>query len=281
MSKSDFALSATLRLCAGISASIVLLLFIYIGLEGMPALRGISLFRFVGDPSWHPTEGLYNMSPMILGTFLTTLGALLLAFPLGLASAVFCRYVAPPVWGRLYRRMIELMAGIPSVVYGFWGLVMLVPRVREIAPPGPSLLAGILVLCLMILPTLALIMDASFARVPSGMLRGAEALALSRWSTLKHIVFPVARSGMLTSVVLSLGRAIGETMAILMVSGNVVRFPDSLFSPLRSLTANIALEMAYAMDLHRSALFVSALMLALMVVVLIFLADVLPRKALS
>ena len=173
--------------------------------------------------------------------------------------------------------LIELLAGIPSVVYGFWGLVVLVPLIGRIQPPGTSLLAGIAILTIMILPTIALMADASLAKVPPEYLRGAAALGLSRWATIRSIVFPAAKSGLFTGVILETGRAIGETMAILMVCGNVVQTPKSLFDPIRTLTANIALEMAYATGDHRSALFVSGLVLMALIVALVVGAEVISK----
>jgi len=174
-------------------------------------------------------------------------------------------------------RMIELLAGIPSVVYGFWGLVVLVPQIAEIQPPGPSLIAGILILTIMILPTIALMADASLANVPQQYLRAAAALGLPRWATIWNVVFPAAKSGLFTGVILETGRAIGETMAILMVCGNVVQIPSSIFDPIRTLTANIALEMAYALGDHRAALFVSGLVLMAMIVALAVSAEWISR----
>jgi phosphate transport system permease protein len=204
-------------------------------------------------------------------------GSVLIATPLGILSAVFCHYYAPPAIARLYRRLIELLAGIPSVVYGFWGIMVLVPLIAEIQPPGPSLLAGILILTIMILPTIALMADASLANVPQQYIRGAAALGLPRWATIRGVVFPAAKSGLFTGVILEIGRAIGETMAILMVCGNVVQIPSSIFDPIRTLTANIALEMAYALGDHRAALFVSGLVLMAMIVALALAAEWISR----
>jgi phosphate transport system permease protein len=170
-----------------------------------------------------------------------------------------------------------LLAGIPSVVYGFWGLVVLVPLIGRIQPPGTSLLAGIAILTIMILPTIALMADASLAKVPPEYLRGAAALGLSRWGMIRGVVFPAAKSGLFTGVILETGRAIGETMAMLMVCGNVVQTPKSLFDPMRTLTANIALEMAYATGDHRSALFVSGLVLMALIVALVVGAEVISK----
>ncbi len=224
-------------------------------------------------PSWHPAEGFYNLTPMLWGTLFAMVGSVLIATPLGILSAVFCHYYAPPAIARPYRRLIELLAGIPSVVYGFWGLVVLVPLIGAIHPPGPSLMAGIVILTIMILPTIALMADASLANVPQQYLRSAAALGLPRWATIRGVVFPAAKSGLFTGVILETGRAIGETMAILMVCGNVVQTPHSLFDPMRTLTANIALEMAYALGDHRAALFVSGLVLMGMIAALVAAAD--------
>jgi phosphate transport system permease protein len=206
------------------------------------------------------------------------LGSVLVATPLGIISAVFRQYYAPRAVGQLYRRLIELLAGIPSVVYGFWGLVVLVPLIGRIHPPGQSLLAGILILTIMILPTIALMADASLSNIPPEYLRGAAALGLSRHTTVRSVVLPAAKSGLFTGVILETGRAIGETMAILMVAGNVVQLPQSVFDPIRTLTANIALEMAYATGNHRAALFVSGLVLMIVIIVLIAAAEHLSRE---
>jgi phosphate transport system permease protein len=164
------------------------------------------------------------------------------------------------------------------VVYGFWGLVVLVPIIGRIHPPGPSLLTGTLILTLMILPTITLVADASLASVPPEYLRGCAAVGLGRWATVRGVVFPAALSGLVTGVILGTGRAIGETMAVLMVCGNVVQTPKSVFEPVRTLTANIALEMAYAVGNHRAALFVSGLVLMAMIVALVMAAELLNRR---
>jgi len=262
-----------LRGAAAIAGAIVVLIVAFLVLEALPVLRHVGVARFFTDPSWHPAEGFYNLTPMLWGTVFAMVGSVLVATPLGILSAVFCHYYAPPAVARPYRWLIELLAGIPSVVYGFWGLVVLVPLIGAIHPPGPSLLAGIVILTIMILPTIALMADASLAIVPQQYLRGAAALGLPRWATIRGVVFPAAKSGLCTGVILETGRAIGETMAILMVCGNVVQTPHSLFDPIRTLTANIALEMAYALGDHRAALFVSGLVLMGMIAALVAAAD--------
>ncbi len=216
---------------------------------------------------------------MLSATLLTTLGALILATPLGIASALFSRYYAPSFVATWYRRLIELLAGIPSVVYGFWGLTTLAPLIANLHPPGVSLFTAILVLALMILPTIALTVEAALISVPNAYHSGAVALGMSRWSMIIAIVLPAAQSGIVSGIMLGASRAIGETMAVLMVAGNVVQHPHSVFDSVRTLTANIALEMAYAMGDHRAALFVSGLALMIMVLGFISLAELFKWKS--
>ena len=276
-SRSDRILLWSLCGAAAIAGAIVLFIVGFVVWESLPALRRIGVLRFATDSSWYPTEGQYNLLPMIMGTVLVTLGVVIIATPLGILSAIFCTHYAPPLIATPYRRLIELLAGIPSVVYGFWGLVVLVPLIARIQPPGASLLAGIIILGLMILPTITLMAAAAIVSVPGEYHQGAAALGFDRWATLRRVILPAARSGIFTGVFLGIARAIGETMAVLMVCGNVVRTPTGLFEPMRALTANIALEMAYAMDNHRAALFVSGLVLIIMVVMLVSAAEITSR----
>jgi phosphate transport system permease protein len=266
-----------LRGVAALAGSVLVLIVMFLIIESIPALQHVGLARFFTDSSWHPAakaaEGFYNLAPMLAGTMFAMAGAVLLATPLGILSALFCHYYAPPMIARQYRRVIELLAGIPSVVYGFWGLVVLVPLLRHIEPSGLSLLAGIIILTVMILPTVALMADAAMANVPQHYLQGAAALGLSRWAILRGVVFPASKAGLFTGVILASGRAIGETMAILMVCGNIVQTPKNLFEPIRTLTANIALEMAYALGDHRTALFFSGVLLMLIIIALVGLAE--------
>jgi phosphate transport system permease protein len=246
---------------AAVAVLLVVLVCGFLYRESVPVFEAVGLTRFFADTGWHPAEQRFNMAGMVMGTLYTTLGAVILAIPFGILSAAFCHYYAPPQLAAIYRRLIELLAGIPSVVYGLWGLVALVPLIAHWQAPGSSLLAGIAVLFLMIVPTIALLTDACFGSVPRAYLQAAAALGLSRWSTLTRVVLPAARAGLIAAVMLASGRALGETMALLMVCGNVPQIPRSLFDPVRTLTANIALEMAYAMDVHRAALFASGLLL--------------------
>ncbi|MDD5277142.1 MAG: phosphate ABC transporter permease subunit PstC [Methylovulum sp.] len=273
LSNTDRQLAALLRVGALLAAVIVLLILWFLFKESWALLRQVTWTRFFTDASWHPVAGLYRITPMLSATLYATLGAVLLAAPLGIASALFNQYYAPPLLAAVYRRLIGLLAGIPSVVYGFWGLTTLAPLIGRLHPPGVSLLTGILILTLMILPTVALTVDAALAAVPVASIRSAAALGLSRWGFISGVALPTARSGLASGTLLAAGRAIGETMAVLMVAGNVAGQPHSLFDPVRTLTANIALEMAYATGDHRAALFVSGLVLMGMVLVLVGVAE--------
>jgi phosphate transport system permease protein len=276
-SQGDRSLFWVLSILAGLAGGIVLLIFLFLVTESLPVLHHIGLTSFFFDPSWHPVEGLYNLIPMLVGTLLVTAGAVILATIFGISSALFCQYYAPSYLASIYRKFIELLSGIPSVVFGLWGLMVLVPFIASLQPPGPSLLAGVVILTLMILPIIALVADTTLATVPREFIHGAAALGLRRWSIIRQVVLPTAKSGLTTGILLQTGRAIGETMAILMVAGNVVQMPSSIFDPIRTLTANIALEMAYAVDDHRAALFFSGLLLLTMVIGLIFAADRISR----
>jgi phosphate transport system permease protein len=271
-SRNESPLVWLLTAAAAVTAGILLLIVFFLVRESWPVLASTGGGRFLSDDGWHPTEGSFGLSPMLWATVIASIGAVLLATPLGVASAVFCQFYARGPLARLYRALIALLAGVPSVVYGLWGLTVLVPLIASVQPPGPSLLAAILILSLMILPTVALTADATLGSVPESYSRGAAALGLSREAIIVRVVLPAARAGITAGVLLASARALGETMAVLMVSGNVVQMPSDLFDPVRTLTANIALEMAYATGGHRSALFVSGLALMTLVLALSGLA---------
>jgi phosphate transport system permease protein len=282
---SDRLLLWALRAAASVAAAIVMLIGMFLLVESWPALSTVGIARFFSDPSWHPAggpaTGRFNLVPIVVGSLATTTGALAMAGPVGVASAIFSVFYAPVAVAVPYRRLVEMLAGIPSVVYGFWGLIVLTPMVRQWQPPGQSLLAGMLILALMILPTVALLSEAGLRAVPREYLQGASALGLSRWGTVWGVAIPAARGSIATALVLATARAIGETMAVLMVSGNVVQVPHSVFDPIRTLTANIALELGYALDFHRSALFVTGLLLMVVVVILVFVSEAFSRTRAS
>lgn len=267
------ALVAALWGCGIVSALVIAAILAFILGEAVPVLRHVGATAFVTDASWHPASGQFNLLPMLAGTVLVSLGAMLIAGPVGFISAIFCQFYAPPWIAASYRRVLYVIVGVPSVVYGLWGLVVLVPLIGSIEPPGASLLAGMLVLSIMILPTVAVIADTSLGQVPGHIFRGGLALGVPMHRVVLRIVLPAARAGLFTALVLAAGRALGETMAVLMVTGNAVQMPASLFDPIRSLAANIALEMSYAMGDHRSALFVSGVILTAIVAAATVLAD--------
>ncbi|MBT4838019.1 MAG: phosphate ABC transporter permease subunit PstC [Methylococcales bacterium] len=243
--------------------ALVCFIFLFLILESLPALSANEFSQWLSDPSWHPTEGQYNLYPIMIGTLAIAGGSVIITTPIGIASAIFLHYYAPTPVAIFFRRIIELLAGIPSVIYGFWGLVVLVPVIIQIAPPGQSVLAGIIVLSMMTLPIITLATETALICVPHSTIYGGYALGLSKISVITKIILPQAKPGIVSGVFLQTGRAIGETMVVLMVCGNVIQIPDSILDPARTLTANIALEMAYATDIHRSSLFVTGLMLLL------------------
>ena len=263
---------ARLAQLAGVGALvagvILALVVVFLIREAWPAAVRIGFAHFFFDGAWHPSEGDFGLTPMLSASLLLTAGAVMIATPLGVGSALFCRFYATPEVARVYRWTVVLLAGIPSVVLGLWGLTVIVPLIGFWHPPGASLLAGIVVLSLMIMPTVALTAEAAIAVVPPAYLAGAAALGLSREATIIGVVLPAARGSIGAGVLLATARALGETMAVLMVSGNVVQVPASLFDSVRALTANIALEMAYATGDHRGALFVCGLLLTSLVLML-------------
>lgn len=266
---SDRSLALTCRVLSIGSAAIVFLVLGFLVRESIPAIRQIGLSRFFTDASWHPLSGEFNLTPMIVATLLTSLGAVMIAAPLGIASAVFSNFYAPSWVANCHRRLVELLAGLPSVVFGLWGLVVLAPIVAELGGSGQNLLTATAILSLMVLPTIALLADSSLAALPREWIQGAAALGLDRWDIVSRIALPAARRGISSAVMLALTRALGETMAVLMVAGNIVEMPTYLLAPGRTLNGNIALELGYASTSHRSVLFVSGLILMLVVSVLV------------
>lgn len=263
--RADAALALSTRALAIWSALLVLFIAGFLLREAWPVLTDGHWQAFFTSAGWYPSSGQFNLWPMLVATLAASLGAMLLALPLGVASAVFLCFHAPTPIANGYRRLIILLAGIPSVVFGLWGLTVMVPLIASLAPPGASLLAAILILALMILPTVALTSEAALAAVPSSYAHGAYALGLSRATSEWRVLVPAARAGILSGALLAIGRALGETMAVLMVAGNVVQLPGSLFDSVRVLTANMALEMAYATGEHRASLFVTGLVLMALV----------------
>lgn len=278
----DRRLGLLLSLLSAGAALLLMLIVLFLLNESWPFLA--SLWReghwlgLLENQGWYPLEGRFGMAPMILASIAVTLVAMLLALPLGLANAIYLEFYASPITARGFRLLLNLLAGVPSVVFGLWGLTRLVPLITQWQPPGASLLAAILVLTLMILPTIALTSASALASVPKDLLAGSMALGLRRKTQILHILLPAARSGIASGALLATARALGETMAVLMVAGNVVQLPTGLFEPVRVLTANIALEMAYAMGDHRASLFASGLLLTLLVWLLSWVAHRVNRQ---
>lgn len=271
-----------LQLLALLGAVLLALIVVFLLVESWPLLvaagEGDSLLRLLHSDGWYPLEGAFGMAPMIWASIAVALGALVIALPVGLACAIYLQFYAHRLLAPGFRLLLNLLAGVPSVVFGLWGLTRLVPLIAHWQPPGTSLLAAILVLALMILPTVALTSSAALAAVARELQSGAVALGLSRKCVILSVVLPAARSGIISGAILAVVRALGETMAVLMVAGNVVQNPTGLFAPVRVLTANIALEMAYAMGEHRASLFASGLLLTLLVWGLVWAAARLDRR---
>lgn len=257
-----------LSLLALVSVSILVVILGVLLFGAWPLLQTEHLTSLLLDTSWHPLEGLFGLMPMLLASLAVMAGAIAIAAPVGLSCAIFIGYTAPDLIRKPFRFAIALLAGMPSVVLGLWGLTVLVPLMNAWRPPGTSLLVASIVLALMIVPTVTLTAVAAFEGLPAALRQAATALGMPRHSQILKVLLPAARTSIISGILLAMARALGETMVVLMVAGNVVNFPGNVFEPVRTLTANIALEMAYATDLHRAALFASGLMLTLLVLVM-------------
>jgi phosphate transport system permease protein len=260
---------------SGISSFVILLLIaLFILKEGLPAFSEIGFFDFLFGTVWRPGIDQYGILSMIVGSIAVTLVAMIMAVPLGIACAILLAEVAPNKIRRILRPAVELLVGIPSVVYGLVGLVLLVPLISEIGGSGFSILTASIVLMVMVLPTIISISEDSIRAVPSTYKEGALALGATKWQTIKGVIIPAAKSGIGASIVLGMGRAIGETMAMIMVIGNSIAFPDSLLDAARTLTGNIALEINYATGTHQSALFATGVVLLIFILALNSIATI-------
>lgn len=266
-------------LTACISIAAVVLICIFLLTSGIPAIHEIGIGKFLLGTKWKPANNLYGIFPMIVGSLYVTAGALLVGVPVGLLTAVFmARFCPKPMYMPLKSAM-NLMAGIPSVVYGFFGLVVFVPFVRQVfGGRGMSVFTASVLLGLMILPTIISVSEASIRAVPESYYEGALALGASRERSVFYALLPAAKSGIFAGVVLGIGRAIGETMAVMMVAGNQAVIPGSIFSGVRTLTTNIVLEMGYSTDLHREALIGTAVVLFLFIFMINLSLSLLKRR---
>jgi len=269
----------TLLLIAFSAVTILAVITIFIFAEGTPIMLRYGVKKFLLGLDWYPTEKSFGLLPMIAGSLMVTLGALVLGVPFGLACAIFLTEFSSKRLRRVIKPVIELLAGIPSVVYGFMGVVILVPFIREtFGGPGLSVLAASIILGIMILPTIISISIDSLLAVPSTYRDGSIAMGATRWQTVRMVLLPAARSGIIASIILGMGRAIGETMAVIMIAGNAISIPGSILAPVRTLTSNIALEMGYASGEHREALFATGVILFIIIMILNTLANITSAK---
>lgn len=264
----------------GISSILIIVtLILFIFSQGLPAIYQIGFLNFITGADWDPSNNIYGVLPMIVGTLTTTGLALLLAVPISLSCSIFLSEVAPRTMRRILKPTIQSLAGIPSVIYGFFGLVILVPFMRiHFGGSGFSMLAASLILTVMVLPTIISISEDALRSVPLEYKEASLALGATQWQTIKNVIFPAALPGVITAIILGFGRAIGETMAVIMVAGNVAQIPGFVFAPVRTLTSNIALEMGSATGLHYNALFATGIILIIVIVSLLLIANYINYK---
>lgn len=256
--------------CASILAVALICLFLFV--NGIPAMKEIGIFKFLLGTMWKPGNNIYGILPMIMGSIYVTAGAILIGVPIGILTSVFMASYCPKKIYRFFKSAIDLLAGIPSVVYGFFGLMMLVPLIRDLFHKGngSSILSASILLGIMILPTIIGVTESAIRAVPSNYYEGSLALGATKERSLFFVVLPAAKSGLIAGVVLGIGRAIGETMAVVMVAGNQARMPAGILRGVRTMTSNIVLEMGYAADLHREALIATGVVLFVFILIINF-----------
>jgi len=277
--RKELAISVTLMILALTAISGLALITTFIFKEGLPIIAKVGLGRFLFSSNWYPLEGEFGIYPMIIGSLSVTAGAMVIGVIFGLGCAVLLTQFCPPPLVAILKPTIELLAGIPSVVYGFIGVVILVPFIRDyLGGPGLSVLASSVVLGVMMLPTVISISVDSLQAVPRSFHDGSIALGATEWQTTHMVILKAARSGIVAAVILGMGRAIGETMAVIMVAGNTLDVPHSVLDPVRTLTSNIALEMGYAAGDHRRALFATGVVLFVIIMALNSMALAVSRK---
>lgn len=268
-----------LMILAFSAIGLLLLITIFIFKEGLPVILKVGLSDFLFSDQWAPTKGNFGILSMIISSLAVTVMAIILGVPLALACAITLAEFCPRRWLLILKPTIELLAGIPSVVFGFLGVILLVPIIRDyLGGPGLSLLASSIILAIMILPTITSISIDALQAVPLLYKEGALAMGATHWQALWYVLLPAARSGVVTAIILGMARAIGETMAVIMVAGNALKIPTSLLDPVRTLTSTIALEMGYSSGDHRTALFAAGIVLFIFIMGLNILANTLMRK---
>ena len=272
-------------ICAAISIIAVALITIFLFNEGFPAITEIGLFKFIFGAQWDPGQGQFGIAAMIVSSLLVTLLSVALGTLIGVFTAVFLAEIAPKWLASVVRPAISLLSAIPSVIYGFFGILILVPLIRntfttpEKGVSGYSLLAVVIVLAVMILPTIIMLTENALRALPSTYREASLALGASPIQTIFKVLIPAARSGIMAAVVLGMGRAIGETMAVIMVAGNSAAMPTSLLSMIRTMTGNVALELSYSSGLHRQALFGTAVVLFVFIMLLNLTLTILVRRS--
>lgn len=266
-------------LCACVSILAVALICIFLFANGIPAMAKIGVLDFLTGKMWKPGNDIYGIFPMILGSIYVTAGAIVIGVPIGLLTAIYMAKFCPAWLYKIMKPGVDLLAGIPSVVYGFFGLCVIVPAVGSFdAADGNSIFTASVLLGIMILPTIISISESSIRAVPEKYYQGALALGATHERSVFLTVVPAAKSGIMAGIVLGIGRAIGETMAVIMVAGNQARMPKGLFKGIRTLTANIVMEMGYATDLHREALIATGVVLFVFILLINMLFSILKRK---
>lgn len=257
--------------CVSILAVAMICLFLFA--NGIPAMGKIGFLKFLTGDVWRPSNNIYGILPFILGSLYVTAGAIILGVPIGIMTAVFMARFCPKKLHKILKPAIDLLAGIPSVVYGFFGLVMIVPIT------GSSIIAASIILAIMILPSVISVSETALRAVPESYYEGALALGATKERSVFTVILPAASSGVFAGVVLGIGRAIGETMAVMMVAGNNTGMPKSIFKGVRTLTSNIAIEMGYATDLHREALIATGVVLFVFILIINFASSMLKRRS--
>lgn len=266
-------------IAAAISVAAVVVICVFIFGNGVPAIAQIGVFDFLFGTSWRPTSEVFGIGAMIVGSLYVMAGALIIGVPLGILSAIFLANFGSNRVAKIAKSGVQLLAGIPSVVYGFFGLVVLVPFIRaNLGGTGQSILCASIVLGIMILPTIITLSESALKAVPQSYYEGALALGADHERSVLRVVVPAAASGIMASVILAIGRAIGETMAVIMVAGNQVQLPSAITQGVRTMTANIVLEMGYAADLHRGALIGTACVLFVFILIINFCFSAIKRR---
>ena len=262
-----------------VSIMAVVLICLFLFANGIPGMTKIGVWDFLSGEKWKPGQKIFGILPFILGSVYVTAGALVVGVPAGLMTALFLSRFASKRAAKLLRPAVQLLAGIPSVVYGFFGLVVLVPLVREnFGGTGSSLLTASMLLGMMILPTIITVSESALNAVPAAYYEGALALGATHERSVFHVVLPAAKSGVMAGVILGIGRAIGEATAVMMVAGNRTSMPKGLLKGVRTLTSNIVIEMGYAADLHREALIATAVVLFGFILMINALTSILKRR---